>query len=355
MWGRARRLVLLMAMAGLAAACGGPQSLPKRYAASAENAEVMAMAEAGDADAQLALGQMFEDGRGGRPDYAAAADWYGRAARQGLPLAQYRLGQLYERGLGVPQDYAVAASWYRRAAEQGLDVAQFQMGYFYEKGLGVGRDVDQAVAWYQRAAAGWRSGQAFALAPSYVVASDGAAPLVAQQLATEEPTAAAVQPAQETRQDTAAAPAAEHAPPPEPAAPAQAEAHEGEPVVFDVAAASDADAGPAEEAAAGPAPAPDPVAAREAAPAELADLGAVRVHLASFRTAAEAVQAWRNLRARYDALLAPYGFAVARLDLGEQAGAFYQLQAGPLADAAAAQGLCRALHAAGQFCQPMGP
>lgn len=345
MWGRGRPYLLLVTLAGFVAACGGPQSLPKRYAASTENAEVLALAEAGDADAQLALGQMYEDGRGGRPDYPAAADWYARAARQGLPLAQHRLGQLYERGLGVARDYGAAAGWYRRAAEQGLDVAQYRLGYFYEKGLGVRRDVNQAVAWYERAAAGWRSGQAFPLAPAYVVADAPAA-----EAAVLMPPAEASEPAEPVAE--AVAPAAAPEVPDEAEDATEADPEDADTMVFDVAATlgneEDDEDAPEE-------PATAVVASREAAPAELADLGAVRVHLASYRTTGEAMALWKALRERYAALLGPLGFAVARLDLGEPAGVFYQLQAGPLADAAAAEALCARLHAERQFCQPMGP
>ena len=57
----------------------------------------------------------LREGCGRHPDYAAAAEWYQRAAERGYGPAQINLGQLAEQGLGVPQDQVVALNWYRRA------------------------------------------------------------------------------------------------------------------------------------------------------------------------------------------------------------------------------------------------
>ena len=46
--------------------------------------------------------------RGGPPDYAAAAQWYRRAAESGYSRAVISLGNLYENGVGVPKDSARA-------------------------------------------------------------------------------------------------------------------------------------------------------------------------------------------------------------------------------------------------------
>lgn len=72
-------------------------------------------AEAGDADAQNNVGEIFEQGLGTDPNYEVAALWYGRAAKQGHKGAQFNLGTLYETGKGVPQDKAQALNWYRQA------------------------------------------------------------------------------------------------------------------------------------------------------------------------------------------------------------------------------------------------
>ncbi len=72
-------------------------------------------AEAGDADAQNSVGEIFERGLGTEPNYEVAALWFERAARQGHKGAQFNLGTLYEAGKGVPQDKAAALNWYRQA------------------------------------------------------------------------------------------------------------------------------------------------------------------------------------------------------------------------------------------------
>lgn len=72
-------------------------------------------AEAGDAEAQVAVGEIFERGLGTEPNYQAAAIWYEKAADQGNRRGQFNLGTLYEQGLGVDQDKARALTLYRQA------------------------------------------------------------------------------------------------------------------------------------------------------------------------------------------------------------------------------------------------
>lgn len=72
-------------------------------------------AEAGDAEAQTNVGEIFERGLGGEPNYAAAIIWYQKAADQGNARAQFNLGTLYEQGTGVPKDKMIALNWYRKA------------------------------------------------------------------------------------------------------------------------------------------------------------------------------------------------------------------------------------------------
>ncbi len=72
-------------------------------------------AETGDPEAQTHVGEIFERGLGGEPNYEAAAIWYRRAAEQGNQRAQFNLGTLYEQGLGVEQDRLEALNWYRLA------------------------------------------------------------------------------------------------------------------------------------------------------------------------------------------------------------------------------------------------
>ena len=72
-------------------------------------------AESGDAAAQTYVGEIYEKGLGTTPDYALAAEWYGKAAEQNFARAQLSLAYLYEQGLGVPQDSLRALNLYRAA------------------------------------------------------------------------------------------------------------------------------------------------------------------------------------------------------------------------------------------------
>lgn len=72
-------------------------------------------AQAGDAEAQAHVGEIFERGLGDSPNYEAARIWYLRAAKQGSTRAQFALGTLYEQGLGVPKNQVAALNWYRQA------------------------------------------------------------------------------------------------------------------------------------------------------------------------------------------------------------------------------------------------
>ncbi|MGH8218072.1 MAG: caspase family protein [Steroidobacteraceae bacterium] len=76
----------------------------------------LATAQSGDAAAENNVGEIYERGVGSSPDYAAAALWYGKAAKQGYSRALLNLGMLYEQGLGVEKDPVKALNFYRMAA-----------------------------------------------------------------------------------------------------------------------------------------------------------------------------------------------------------------------------------------------
>lgn len=79
------------------------------------------MANAGDADAQNNVGEIYERGLGGEPNYAAAIIWYqkvidNRSASEAIKSrALFNLGTLYEQGFGVDKDPLQALNLYRRA------------------------------------------------------------------------------------------------------------------------------------------------------------------------------------------------------------------------------------------------
>lgn len=99
--------------------------------------QTMALAEQGNAEAQVNLGILYHEGRGVPQDYAQAAMWYRKAAEQGNADAQLSLGIVYYEGQGVSQDYAQAAMLYRKAADQGNADAQYSLARMYGLGQGV--------------------------------------------------------------------------------------------------------------------------------------------------------------------------------------------------------------------------
>lgn len=123
-------------------------SLPQ---SAADMEQVKVRAEAGDTTAQYLLGKSYEKGNGVEVDYSKAANWYRKAAAQGLAKAQNRLGYLCVKGIGVTQDYAEAAVWFRMAANQGDAMAQCNLGFSYASGKGVPQDYAMASNWLTKA------------------------------------------------------------------------------------------------------------------------------------------------------------------------------------------------------------
>ena len=109
---------------------------------------VLALAEEGDAAAQMKVGLAFDK----EENYEDAALWYKKAAEQGLAEAQNNLGVMYKDGQGVKQDFKEAARWFRLAAQQDNTLAQLNLGWLYHAGKGVCQDADSACFWYSKAA-----------------------------------------------------------------------------------------------------------------------------------------------------------------------------------------------------------
>ncbi|TVS03909.1 MAG: sel1 repeat family protein [Rhodobacteraceae bacterium] len=115
-----------------------------------------AVAQAGDAQAQMALAMMLDQGLGGPANATGAALWYGHAAEEGVAEAAFALGTLrLEAG-----DEAGAAKAFAQAAEAGHIPAQHNLALAYAQGRGVAQDPEIARALYFQAA---QSGHAAAM------------------------------------------------------------------------------------------------------------------------------------------------------------------------------------------------
>jgi TPR repeat protein len=112
--------------------------------------KLITLGNAGNADAQVNLGALYEQGSGVPKDYAQAVNWYRKAAAQGDAEGEIRLGGMYYDGHGVPKDVVQIANWYRKAAEQGNPKGQYSLGVLYSNGDGVPKDHVEAATWYKK-------------------------------------------------------------------------------------------------------------------------------------------------------------------------------------------------------------
>ncbi|KAG9061804.1 hypothetical protein KI688_006955 [Linnemannia hyalina] len=155
----------------------GPQSVITNAPMERDVVQMSISASHGDKDAQVALGDMYKDGKGVAQDYQSAMDWYLKAVEQGDAAGQQRVGVLYDEGFGVrrtirqpwigtsrrpikdtPPHNTTSASltsameWYVKAAKQEHDVAQCNIGALYLHGQGVLQDYTKAAEWFSKAA-----------------------------------------------------------------------------------------------------------------------------------------------------------------------------------------------------------
>src|SRR3546814_2808037 len=71
------------------------------------------------------LAVLYASGNGGEPDYAAAVEWFRKAAELDISDSQFNLAILYARGNGVQQDLEASDKWFAIAARDGdQDAAQ---------------------------------------------------------------------------------------------------------------------------------------------------------------------------------------------------------------------------------------
>ena len=113
-----------------------------------------------------------------RGDYATALRLLQPLAQNGDPEAQINLGNMYFDGNGVPQDNAESVKWYLLAAGQGSADAQIALGFLYEYGEAVPQDYVQAHKWFDLAGSGlYRDTLAAKMTPAQIAE--------AQKLASE--------------------------------------------------------------------------------------------------------------------------------------------------------------------------
>lgn len=145
---RSSRLCASLALA-LSVSAASPQLVSAALHKGIDSA-LLAKANAGDAEAQYELGNMYNYGEGVRRDYAEALIWYRKSAEQGDANSQFQLGGMYHFGHGVPQDDVQAFAWEKKAADQAHGDAEFYVSSAYNSGWGVPQDDAHAYFWLRR-------------------------------------------------------------------------------------------------------------------------------------------------------------------------------------------------------------
>lgn len=126
-------------------------------------AELSEMAQAGDAEAMVALGYCYENGIGVEKDASRAFSLYEASAEKGCANGIYNKGICIGFGIGTEKNPAGYFDNIKRAAEMGFAPAQNDLGWCYECGIEHGcigfRDLNLAFTFYLASASqGHRTG-----------------------------------------------------------------------------------------------------------------------------------------------------------------------------------------------------
>ena len=112
-------------------------------------------AESGNANALAYLGKMYTEGSPAvQQNNQTALVYFKNAADKGNSIGQTGLGMMYMYGKGVAKDYNKAYKYFQLAADQGWVDGQLQLGIMYFSGKGVRRDYKMAVKYFNLAAQG---------------------------------------------------------------------------------------------------------------------------------------------------------------------------------------------------------
>ncbi|CAL8107747.1 unnamed protein product [Orchesella dallaii] len=123
-------------------------------------------AEAGNAEAIFYYALCYATGKGVEKDYAMAYQIHLQAAslspdfpgrknlalkNYGVAQAQNAIGYMYENKVGLEQDFVLASIWYKRASDNGSGDGANNLGNLYFRGLGVPQNKRMAAYFWLRA------------------------------------------------------------------------------------------------------------------------------------------------------------------------------------------------------------
>ncbi|XP_041771539.1 protein sel-1 homolog 1 [Anopheles merus] len=120
------------------------------------------LADKGDVQAQVGLGQLhYQGGRGIPLDHQRALQYFSQAANAGNAVAMAFLGKIYLEGSdNIKADNETAFKYFKKAADLGNPVGQSGLGIMYLHGKGVRKDTGKALKYFAKAAdQGWVDGQ----------------------------------------------------------------------------------------------------------------------------------------------------------------------------------------------------
>ncbi|CAN5252726.1 hypothetical protein BH09PSE3_BH09PSE3_11710 [soil metagenome] len=299
---------------------------PKSDGDAAAIAEWRPLAIAGDADAQVRMGEAYQLGRGVPVDLKLAEDWFRRAAQLGSTDGKDGYGLILFRN----GKRAEALPYIEDAAGRGNPRAQYVLGTALFNGDMIAKDWPRAYAMMLRAtAAGISAAKASLTQMDKFIPIDqrnrGTALAGAFEAHANAQIASSGKPAQRpivTNEDLP--PSISPQPVSAKPAPTVPKPALSKPTIV--------------KSIPKPVP-PLPVAVPG---------GKWRIQLGAFADASSAHALWPSLRARIPALAGYQAFVI-------KAGSVTRLQAGPLASNASASQLCAAVRAAKQACVPVAP
>lgn len=110
------------------------------------------VAEIGCSQAQCAIGDCYDFGKGAAEDKIEALKWYKRSASKDYIPAVYVLGLCYYYGNGIRKNKREALRYFRRAAKNECAAAVCMIGEYYYYGYIVDEDEEEAAKYFKRAA-----------------------------------------------------------------------------------------------------------------------------------------------------------------------------------------------------------
>ena len=111
------------------------------------------LAEEGNDEALVLLGNMYNDGKGVNQDHKLAFAHYKQALASGNDNAMLAIATMYAEGLGTEKDFPAAYTWFDQAAQSGNPAAQFMLASLHLKGHpelpDLEPDIVQSYGWYR--------------------------------------------------------------------------------------------------------------------------------------------------------------------------------------------------------------